>query len=117
MTTSFLDPGLWPRLHLLLIAHDVGGSRDRSTAVVGGFCGYARRYARQSRAVQRSRTTAQRMMGRPVQHGAGNAEIIVLPGQTFIDHPALAISGSRIDLIPVPIEVLGRRSELDHEIA
>ena len=41
MTTSFLDPGLWPRLHPLLIAHDVGGSRDRSTAVVGGFCGYA----------------------------------------------------------------------------
>ena len=26
---------------LLLIAHDVGGSRDRSTAVVGGYCGYA----------------------------------------------------------------------------
>ena len=41
MTTSFLDPRLWPHLHPLLIAHDVGGSRDRSTAVVGGFCGYA----------------------------------------------------------------------------
>ena len=41
MTTSFLDPGLWPHLHPLLIAHDVGGSRDRSTAVVGGYCGYA----------------------------------------------------------------------------
>ena len=41
MTTSFLDPGLWRRLHPLLIAHDVGGSRDRSTAVVGGFCTYA----------------------------------------------------------------------------
>src|SRR5262249_2899800 len=41
MTAIFLDPGLWPRLHPLLIAHDVGGSRDRSTAVVGGFCGYA----------------------------------------------------------------------------
>ena len=41
MTTSFLDPGLWPHLHPLLIAHDVGGSRDRSTAVVGGFSGYA----------------------------------------------------------------------------
>ena len=41
MTTSFLDPRLWPRLHPLLIAHDVGGSRDRSTAVVGGYCGYA----------------------------------------------------------------------------
>jgi hypothetical protein len=25
----------------VLIAHDVGGSRDRSTAVVGGFCTYA----------------------------------------------------------------------------
>ena len=25
----------------MLIAHDVGGSRDRSTAVVGGYCGYA----------------------------------------------------------------------------
>jgi hypothetical protein len=24
----------------VLIAHDVGGSRDRSTAVVGGFCRY-----------------------------------------------------------------------------
>ena len=41
MSTSFLDPRLWPRLHPLLIAHDVGGSRDRSTAVVGGYCGYA----------------------------------------------------------------------------
>ena len=41
MTTIFLDPSLWPRLHPLLIAHDVGGSRDRSTAVVGGYCGYA----------------------------------------------------------------------------
>ena len=40
MTTSSLDPRLWPRLHPLLIAHDVGGSRDRSTAVVGGYCGY-----------------------------------------------------------------------------
>jgi hypothetical protein len=41
MSTSFLDPHLWPRLHPLLIAHDVGGRRDRSTAVVGGFSGYA----------------------------------------------------------------------------
>jgi hypothetical protein len=41
MTAIFLDPGLWPRLHPLLIAHDVGGSRDRSTAVVGGYSGYA----------------------------------------------------------------------------
>jgi hypothetical protein len=41
MSTSFLDPRLWPRLHPLLIAHDVGGSPDRSTAVVGGYSGYA----------------------------------------------------------------------------
>lgn len=40
MTASSLDPRLWPHLHPVLIAHDVGGSRDRSTAVVGGFCGY-----------------------------------------------------------------------------
>ena len=38
MTTSLLDPRLWPHLYPLLIAHGVGGSRDRSTAVVGGFC-------------------------------------------------------------------------------
>ena len=31
-----------------------------------------------------------RMMGRPIQHGAGDAEIIVLPRQTFVDNPALA---------------------------
>jgi hypothetical protein len=36
--TASLDPRLWPYLHPLLIAHDVGGSRDRSTAVVGGYC-------------------------------------------------------------------------------
>jgi hypothetical protein len=41
MTAISIDPRLWTRLHLLLIAHDVGGSRDRSTAVVGGFSGYA----------------------------------------------------------------------------
>ena len=41
MTAISIDPRLWPRLHPLLIAHDVGGSRDRSTAVVGGYCGYA----------------------------------------------------------------------------
>jgi hypothetical protein len=41
MTAISLDPSLWPYLHPLLIAHDVGGSRDRSTAVVGGFSGYA----------------------------------------------------------------------------
>jgi hypothetical protein len=38
MTAISIDPRLWPRLHPLLIAHDVGGSRDRSTAVVGGYC-------------------------------------------------------------------------------
>ena len=41
MTAIFLDPRSWPYLHPVLIAHDVGGSRDRSTAVVGGFCTYA----------------------------------------------------------------------------
>ena len=40
MTSWTLDPNRWPALHPVLIAHDVGGSRDRSTAVVGGFCGY-----------------------------------------------------------------------------
>ena len=36
MTAIFLDPRSWPHLHPVLIAHDVGGSRDRSTAVIGG---------------------------------------------------------------------------------
>ena len=40
MTAMSLDPRLWSHLHPLLIAHDVGGSRDRSTAVVGGYCRY-----------------------------------------------------------------------------
>ena len=35
-----------------------------------------------------------RMTGRPIQHGAGDAEIVMLPRQTFIDDPALRISGS-----------------------
>jgi len=30
------DPTTWPRFHPLIIAHDVGRSRDRSTAVIGG---------------------------------------------------------------------------------
>jgi hypothetical protein len=30
------DPSTWPSLHPLIIAHDVGRSRDSSTAVVGG---------------------------------------------------------------------------------
>jgi hypothetical protein len=38
MTTRFLDPRLWPHLYPVLIAHDVGGSRDRLTAAVGGYC-------------------------------------------------------------------------------
>jgi hypothetical protein len=41
MTAISINPSLWPYLHPVLIAHDVGGSRDRSTAVVGGFSGYA----------------------------------------------------------------------------
>jgi hypothetical protein len=32
-----LDPATWPYLIPPIIAHDVGGSRDRSTAVVGGL--------------------------------------------------------------------------------
>jgi hypothetical protein len=32
------DPRSWPRFDPLMIAHDVGRSRDRSTAVVGGNC-------------------------------------------------------------------------------
>jgi hypothetical protein len=30
------DPTTWPVFRPLIIAHDVGRSRDRSTAVVGG---------------------------------------------------------------------------------
>ena len=32
------DPRTWPSFKPLIIAHDVGRSRDRSTAVVGGNC-------------------------------------------------------------------------------
>ena len=32
------DPNTWPRFNPLIIAHDVGRSRDRSTAVIGGNC-------------------------------------------------------------------------------
>lgn len=32
------DPRTWPNFRPLIIAHDVGRSRDRSTAVVGGNC-------------------------------------------------------------------------------
>jgi hypothetical protein len=31
------DPNTWPVFRPLIIAHDVGRSRDRSTAVVGGL--------------------------------------------------------------------------------
>src|ERR1700733_2405767 len=30
------DPSTWPYIHPLIIAHDVGRSRDRSTALIGG---------------------------------------------------------------------------------
>ena len=40
MTSWSRNPALWPHLHPVLIAHDVGGNRDRSTAVVGGYCTY-----------------------------------------------------------------------------
>jgi hypothetical protein len=36
MTFNPDDPRTWPRFNPLIIAHDVGRSRDRSTAVVGG---------------------------------------------------------------------------------
>lgn len=32
------DPNTWPCFRPLIIAHDVGRSRDRSTAVIGGNC-------------------------------------------------------------------------------
>jgi len=34
------DPSVWPGFKPTIIAHDVGSSRDRSTAVVGGYCPY-----------------------------------------------------------------------------
>ena len=37
------DPRTWPAYKPLIIAHDVGRSRDRSTAVVGGNSPYGRR--------------------------------------------------------------------------
>jgi hypothetical protein len=36
MTFNRDDPNTWPNFRPLIIAHDVGRSRDRSTAVVGG---------------------------------------------------------------------------------
>ena len=32
------DPNTWPYCRPLIMAHDVGRSRDRSTAVIGGNC-------------------------------------------------------------------------------
>jgi hypothetical protein len=41
MIFSDRDPSEWPGFKPTIIAHDVGSSRDRSTAVVGGYCSYA----------------------------------------------------------------------------
>jgi len=38
MTFNQNDPNTWPCFKPLIIAHDVGRSRDRSTAVIGGNC-------------------------------------------------------------------------------
>ena len=38
MTFNLEDPNTWPCFKPLIIAHDVGRSRDRSTAVIGGNC-------------------------------------------------------------------------------
>jgi hypothetical protein len=43
MTYNLDDPKTWPAFRPLLIAHDVGRSRDRSTAVVGGNSPYGQR--------------------------------------------------------------------------
>ena len=37
MTFNRDDPATWPYMKPTIIAHDVGRSRDRSTAVVGGL--------------------------------------------------------------------------------
>lgn len=42
-TFSREDPKTWPGFRPTIIAHDVGRSRDRSTAVVGGNCPYVQR--------------------------------------------------------------------------
>jgi hypothetical protein len=38
MSFKWDDPSTWPSFKPLIIAHDVGRSRDRSTAVIGGNC-------------------------------------------------------------------------------
>ena len=40
MTFNADDPSTWPIMIPTIIAHDVGRSRDRSTAVVGGFSSF-----------------------------------------------------------------------------
>ena len=46
------DVNSWPAFKPLIIAHDVGRSRDRSTAVVGGNSPYGRRTAWDSRSAR-----------------------------------------------------------------
>lgn len=43
MTYNPQDPSTWPSCRPYLIAHDVGHTRDRSTAVVGGNCPFGQR--------------------------------------------------------------------------
>ena len=43
MSYNLNDVKSWPGLKPFIIAHDVGRSRDRSTAVVGGNSPYGRR--------------------------------------------------------------------------
>ena len=43
MSYNLDDPSTWPAFKPLIIAHDVGRSRDRSTAVVGGISPYGKR--------------------------------------------------------------------------
>ena len=43
MSYNLNDVNSWPGFKPLIIAHDVGRSRDRSTAVVGGNSPYGRR--------------------------------------------------------------------------
>jgi hypothetical protein len=73
MTAISIDPRLWPRLHPLLIAHDVGGSRDRSTAVVGGYCWLWRR--------QMGRDQDPRGSALPASHRHRGKEILALCGE------------------------------------
>ena len=49
MIYNLNDVNTWPGFKPLIIAHDVGRSRDRSTAVVGGNSPYGRRVLGNSR--------------------------------------------------------------------